>query len=188
MWVVEAHEVPLVQVNLVVMAGSGDDPAGQFGVGQPDGGDAGRRRGHPRARSRSPTPRSSWARTSPPRASFDASAVRLNVPVRRLAEALPLMADVALRPTFPAAELDRLRQERLTAILQARDDAAAVIGPAFAQVVFGKTHRYGTGANGTTRDAEGVHAGSSSRRSTRRSISPGNATLIVVGDVTDGRA
>ena len=31
-WVVEAHEVPLVQVNLVVFAGSGDDPAGQFGV------------------------------------------------------------------------------------------------------------------------------------------------------------
>ena len=50
------------------------------------------------------------------------SVVRLNVPVRRLADALPLMADVALRPTFPAAELDRLRQERLTALLQARDD------------------------------------------------------------------
>ncbi len=31
-WIVEAHKVPLVQVNLVVQAGSGDDPAGKFGV------------------------------------------------------------------------------------------------------------------------------------------------------------
>ena len=47
------------------------------------------------------------------------------------------MADVALRPTFPAAEMERLRQERLTALLQAKDDAASVAPLAFARVVFG---------------------------------------------------
>ena len=73
--------------------------------------------------------------------SFDASAVRLNVPAARLAAALPIMADVALRPTFPQAELDRLRQERLTTLLQARDDAAQVAPLAFGRVVFGGTHR-----------------------------------------------
>ena len=31
-WIVERHEVPVVQVNLVVLSGSGDDPAGKFGV------------------------------------------------------------------------------------------------------------------------------------------------------------
>ena len=34
------------------------------------------------------------------------------------------MADVALRPTFPKEELERLRQQRLIGLLQARDDAA----------------------------------------------------------------
>ena len=34
-------------------------------------------------------------------AGWDASTVRLRVPVARLAEALPLLADVALRPEFP---------------------------------------------------------------------------------------
>jgi hypothetical protein len=54
-WIVESHEVPLVQVNLVVQAGSGDDPAGKFGPRQSDGGDA-RRRGRARGqRSRSLT-------------------------------------------------------------------------------------------------------------------------------------
>ena len=32
MWLVESHEVPLVQINLLVKAGAGDDPAGKFGV------------------------------------------------------------------------------------------------------------------------------------------------------------
>ena len=67
------------------------------------------------------------------------------------------MADVALRPTFPQAELDRLRQERLTALIQARDDAAQVAPMAFARVVFGGTHRYGTAAHGHGGHAEGVH-------------------------------
>ena len=31
-WLIERHEVPLVQVNLLVHAGSGDDPAGAFGL------------------------------------------------------------------------------------------------------------------------------------------------------------
>ena len=31
-WLFETREVPLVQVNLLVQAGSGDDPQGQFGV------------------------------------------------------------------------------------------------------------------------------------------------------------
>ena len=31
-WVVEAHEVPLVQINLLLKAGAGDEPAGKYGV------------------------------------------------------------------------------------------------------------------------------------------------------------
>ena len=31
-WIVEMHEVPVAQVNLVVFSGSADDPAGKFGV------------------------------------------------------------------------------------------------------------------------------------------------------------
>src|SRR5712671_1420967 len=31
-WLVELHEVPVVQVNLVVLRGAADDPPGKFGV------------------------------------------------------------------------------------------------------------------------------------------------------------
>ena len=83
------------------------------------------------------------------------------MPVARLGPALPVMADVALRPTFPEAELERLRQERLTDLLQARDDAASVAPMAFARLLFGPSHRYGTGAIGTDGDAQELHDGGS---------------------------
>jgi len=31
-WIVELHEVPVAQVNLVVLSGTADDPPGKFGV------------------------------------------------------------------------------------------------------------------------------------------------------------
>jgi predicted Zn-dependent peptidase len=111
-------------------------------------------------------------------ASFDASAVRLNVPVARLQAALPLMADVALRPTFPQAELDRVRQERLTALLQARDDPAQVVPLAFARTVFGPMHRYGTGAAGTEATIKAFSVADLRGFHTAR-YRPDNATLVV---------
>jgi predicted Zn-dependent peptidase len=181
-WIVEAHEVPLVQVNLVVMAGTGDDPAGKFGLASLTAAmlDEG-------AGSRSALEiadaidylGADLATTS----SSDASAVRLNVPVARLREALPIMADVALRPTFPNQDLERLRQERLTALLQARDDPAQIVPLAFARAVYGNSHRYGTAQAGTeatlkaftAKDLESFHASM---------YQPANATVIVVGDTT----
>ena len=81
--------------------------------------------------------------------SNDSSSIDLHVPVARLAEALPIMADVALRPTFPDRELQRVRDELLTSILQARDDPASLVQFAFPRLVFGAKHRYGTPAIGT---------------------------------------
>ena len=96
------------------------------------------------------------------------------------------MADVALRPTFPNDELDRVRQARLTNILQARDDPPAIAAAAFARVLFGVNHRYGTPAAGTaeviktftTDDLKAFYAAA---------YRPDNATLIVVGDITAER-
>jgi zinc protease len=181
-WIVEAHETPLVQLNLVVHAGSGDDPAGRFGLASLTAAMLDEGAGTRSALQIADDVEllgASLATSS----SFDASAVRLNVPVARLAAALPLVADVALRPTFPESELNRLRQERLTALLQARDDAASVAPLAFARTVFGTTHRYGTGATGTERTLKAFSAPdlTAFHAATYR---PGNATLIVVGDVT----
>lgn len=180
-WLIEAHEVPLVQVNLVVNAGSGDDPAGKFGIASLTAAMLDEGAGTRSALELADEIEFLGA-TLTTSSSFDSSAVRLNVPVSRLAAALPVMADVAIRPTFPQAELDRLRQERLTALLQARDDAAQVAPLAFSRVVFGATHRYGTSAMGTAATIKTF--GVADLRAFHQSgYQPANATLVVVGDV-----
>jgi predicted Zn-dependent peptidase len=181
-WVVEAHEVPIVQVSLLVRAGAGEDPADRFGTASltaamlDEGAGA-------RAALQIADAVEFLGATLTTTSGFDASAIRLNVPARQLDEALAVMADVALRPTFPAGELERLRQERLTSLLQARDDPASVASMAFSRIVFGRTHRYGTGAIGTeatlkalsAEDLRAFHAGY---------YQPPNATFVAVGDIT----
>jgi len=181
-WLVESHEVPIVQVNVVVRAGAGDDPAGKFGTASLTAAMLDEGAGARSALEIADAVEflgASLTATS----SFDSSAVRLNVPVERLRDGLSVLADVTLRPTFPAMELERLRQERLTALLQARDDPASISPMAFARVVFGAMHRYGTGAVGTeatlkafsTGDLAAFHAAY---------YQPANAILVVVGDIT----
>ena len=180
-WLIESHEVPLVQINLLLKAGAGDDPAGKFGLASLTAAMLDEGAGSRNALELADAVDflgASLATT----ASFDASAVRLNVPVARMKDALPLMADVILRPTFPEAELGRLRQERLTTLLQAKDDPASVAPLAFARTVFGAMHRYGTGIAGTettlkgftVQDLKTFHA---------TKYQPGNSVLLVVGDV-----
>jgi predicted Zn-dependent peptidase len=180
-WIVELHEVPVAQVNLVVLSGTADDPAGKFGVASlttamlTEG--AGSRSSLQIADAIDFLGADLGASSG-----FDSSAIRLHVPVARLAEALPIMADVALRPTFPREELERQRQQRLTNLIQARDDPSTIAGLTFSRVLYGPTHRYGTAAMGT---AETIRAFTVEdlRAFYTSAFRPDNATLLVVGDV-----
>ena len=181
-WIVEHHEVPLAQINLIVRSGSAADPIGKYGIGSLTAAMLDEGAGTRSALDLADALEFLGANLTTT-SSFDYSAVRLSVPVSKLDAALPLMADVSLRPAFPAAELDRLKKERLTNLLQARDNPAALIGLAFPRVLYGPTHRYGTSANGL---GPAIEAFSIADLQTfyRAHYRPDNATLLVVGAVT----
>ena len=85
-WLVESHEVPIVQVNVVVRAGAGDDPAGKFGTASLTAAMLDEGAGSRSALEIADAVEflgASLTTTS----SFDSSAVRLNVPVERLRDA-----------------------------------------------------------------------------------------------------
>ena len=178
---VELHEVPVVQVNVFVRAGAGADPLDKPGLASltADMLDEG-------AGSRSAlqiadeldylgADLQTFAR-------WDASGVALHVPAKRLAAAMPILADVALRPTFPAAELDRVRKDRLTALLQARDEPPTIASVAFANALYGTKHRYGTPVMGTEVSVRGFSR-ADLQSFHQRAFQPANAAIIVVGDV-----
>ena len=180
-WIVEHHEVPVVQVDLIVRAGSAADPAGKYGLASFTAALLDEGAGTRDALQIADAIDYLGAQLSTG-SSIDASSVRLHVSVARLAEALPIMADVALRPTFPPAEVDRIRDERLTDLQQARADPAEIIRWAFPLAVFGPQHRYGAAAVGTTGTlktftAEDLRAFHAAR------FTPSQSVLLVVGDV-----
>ena len=181
-WIVELHEVPVAQVNLVVTSGSADDPAGKYGIASLTAAMLTEGAGSRSALEIADAIDFLGADLNAGSA-IDSSAVRLHVPVARLAAALPIMADVALRPTFPKDELERLRQQRLTTLLQSRDDASTIASLAFSHVLYGAGHRFGTATLGTSATIK-VFSVDDLRAFYTAMFRPDNATLVVVGDVT----
>ncbi len=181
-WIVELHKVPVVQVTLSIAAGASTDPAGKFGVASLTAAMLDEGAGT-RSSLEIADALDYLGASLSTSSSFDASTVGLWVPTARLKDALPIVSDVALRPTFPRDELERMRKERLTSLLQARDDPRAIAEIAFPRLLYGPKYRYGIAAIGTPEtvasftpdDLKGFYAAH---------YQPANATLIVVGDVT----
>lgn len=110
----------------------------------------------------------------------DAAQTSLYALKQNFPAALRLMADVVIRPDFPQREVDRLREERLTALVRARDEATTIANNAFQTLVYGGQHPYGRyPVAESTRglDRARVQAFHASR------YRPENSTLILVGDV-----
>ncbi len=95
------HKVPVVQVNLVVLQRERGRSGRQVRRRQPRRAPCSRKAPDRDRRSRSRTRSTFSAPISSAAAAIDSSGVRLHVPVARLGDALPIMADVALRPDVP---------------------------------------------------------------------------------------
>ena len=180
--VVQKHELPLADFALVVGTGTEADPAGREGLATMTA--ALLDEGTTTRSSLQIADQAAFLGVSlSTGAGWDGSRVLLHTPTAQLDSALALMADVTTRPSFPASELDRLRTQRLTGLLQLRDRGPSIANRAFAQAVFGAGHPYGRPADGTE---------ASTRALTRDDVErfyasywrPDNATLVVVGDVS----
>jgi zinc protease len=180
-WIVELHKVPVAQVNLVALGGSAEDPTGKFGVASLTAAMLEEGAGSRSSLEIADAVDFLGADLTAASAN-DLSAVRLHVPVARLADALPIMGDLAERPTFPKDELERQRQQRLTTILQGRDDPATIAAVTFARVLYGQTHRFGTPQFGTAATVKAMTT-EDLRAFYATVYRPDNGVLLAVGDV-----
>ena len=116
-------------------------------------------------------------------AGWDAMSISLDVPAERFAAALELVAEVAAHPTFPEAEVERLREERINDILQARADPRRRAEEAFVGAIYAPTSPYHRSSAGITETVERLDA-ATSRAELARRFDPARMTLIVGGDLT----
>ncbi len=180
-WIVERHAVPVVSVDLMLTTGSAADPVGSYGLAQMtaamlDEG-AGTRDSLALADEIDYLGATMGANTT-----FDATSVSLFVPVARLDQALPLFADIALRPTFPQQELDRMKAEWLVEFQQVADDPTSMARLAYPRVLYGQEHRFGTGLSGTPAVVQALTREQLAAFHAAR-YRPDKAAFFVVGDV-----
>ena len=71
-------------------------------------------------------------------------------------KALELFTDVLLHPSFPAKDLERLRIQRLGALLRQADNPQMVAGIVFPRLLYGATHPYGRPQMGTPKSVKGL--------------------------------
>ena len=96
--------------------------------------------------------------------------------------ALDLVAEVLLRPTFPADEVERLRDERLNDLLQARADPRRRAEEAFSDTIYAPESPYHRPSGGTRETVERLTP-DDLRRDLRANARPGRSTLVIGGDL-----
>ena len=180
--VVEQHELPIADFVLVVRAGGERDPRGKLGLATMTA----------NLLSEGTTTRDALQIADQEAflgvqlgtsGGWDRTMVTLHTPTAQLDSALALMADVALHPGFPAKELDRLKKERSTALLQQKDRPTVMANMAFNAIVFGEQHPYGRPLSGTEGSTQAITRTDVLRHYATYFV-PNNAALIVVGDVS----
>jgi predicted Zn-dependent peptidase len=115
-------------------------------------------------------------------AGWDALSVGVDVPADRLPAALDLVAEVLLRPTFPADEVERLRDERLNDLLQARADPRRRAEEAFSDTIYAPESPYHRPSGGTRETVERLTP-DDLRGTFERTLDPSRSTLVIGGDL-----
>jgi predicted Zn-dependent peptidase len=115
-------------------------------------------------------------------AGWDATTISLDVPAERLREGLELLAEMAARPTFPDAEVTRLREERLNDILQARADPRRRAEEAFNATIYDAASPYGRPTGGLAATVERLRP-DVLRATHARMFAPDRLALLVGGDL-----
>jgi len=91
-------------------------------------------------------------------ASWDATVVSVEVPAERLAAALGLLAEVVREPAFPPREVERLRDQRLNDLLQAKADPARRADEVYLATVYDPASPYARPSGGLRDTVAGIDA------------------------------
>ena len=182
----EQHQLPLVAARIVTLSGSDANPIDKPGLASfttrmlPEG-----------------TERRSALQVADDAAQLGASvreftisddaivAIRTLKP--NLDAALDLLSDVVLHPKFDPAEIERIRKERETDILQIQDDPMQLAIGVLLRSVYGPAHPYGYRDGGTT-EANHLITRDDLRKMWQGGYVPANAALVLTGDLTSAEA
>ncbi len=185
---VEDHRLPLVDMSLMIERGWTSDPAGKFGLASltADMLDEGFKKLN--ALQISDTIRMLGANAGSG-SSYDETHVNLNVLKRNFAPAVGLVADMVLAPTFPQNELDRLKNERLSAIEAMKSEPRQLGSVIFREKLYGTNSAYGQPASGNGTEASlAAITRDDVLKFYQANYFPNVTTVAITGDITMAEA
>jgi zinc protease len=179
----EQHNLPIVSANVIVLSGSERNSADRPGLASftAEMLDEGTGKRSPLEIAADADQIGASISTG---SSTDRSYVAMRSLTKNAAAAFEILSDVLLNPAFLPAEIERKRNDRLTHILQQKDNSGVLATKAFFNVIYGADHPYGFTEIGTEE---------SNRNITRALLADfygagyvaSNAALVVAGDVTE---
>ena len=115
---------------------------------------------------------------------LDTSVISLSSLKGNIADTLDLAKEALISPTFPQAEIDRIKSQTLASIVQEENRPASIAYRNIGKLLYGDTHPYGKPLTGsglsdtissiTRTNIIDLHA---------RALSPDNLTFAVAGDI-----
>jgi len=183
---VEQHKLPVVSAHLVVLTGSEANPVDRPGLASftsamlPEGtshrsapqiADDGAQIG-------------TAVRTN---STSDASSVNIRMLKQNVDAAMDLLSDVALNPRFDQNEIERIRKQRQTSILQIHDEPVQLALGVFLRVTYGSENPYGYRELGTEASNK-VISREEMMKFWQEGYVPGNSALVLAGDLTPAEA
>jgi len=120
-------------------------------------------------------------------ADWDMAGVHVSVLRRRLDDAMALLAEIVTVPAFPEREVERLKAERLSDILQLRAEPRGLADETFTGALYASTARYAHPERGTAASVERLMREDLVQFHAARYRAAGS-TLIMTGDISADEA
>ena len=182
-YLVEQHGLPVVSANVIALCGSDRNPPDRPGLASFTAAMLDEGTGRRPALQIAAADDQIGAPLSMG-SSMDYSYVTTRTLKKNVDAAFELAADVLLNPAFAPEEMERLRHDRLTQILQQKDNPGVLAAKVFFQAVYGPAHPYGHMEIGTEE---------SNREMTREMLrqfygdgyGSASSALVVAGDLTE---
>jgi zinc protease len=184
-YIVEDHALPVVQANVIDFAGADGNPANRPGLAA-----------YTARMLRQGTTRRSATQIADEtaqlganlttRADEDSATAGIGVLSNNIDAALDLLSDVVQHPRFQPEEVERVREERLAAIVQEADNPVSTVLRVGQRIVYGDAP-YAYPSTGTTESVKAIKTEDISKFWSSH-YAPQDASLVLSGDITREQA
>jgi zinc protease len=182
-FLVEQHSLPIVSANVMILSGSDQNPPDQPGLASftAEMLDEGTGKRSPLEIAADADQIGSSLSTG---SSTDYSFVAARTLKKNVDAAFALVSDILLNPAFAPGEIERIRHDRCTHILQQKDSPNVLAIKVFFDAIYGSSHPYGYMDIGTEESNQAISRDLLLNFYQAGYFAP-NSALVVAGDITE---